>query len=130
MKFSSPFRDLSLFELGLWLSSVLVITLSFLIPREKDILTLFASLIGVTALIFVAKGYVLGQVLTVIFAVFYGIISVIFGYYGEMITYLFMTAPVAVMAVISWLRHPFKGEKEVEVSVMSKKQILFMRKQI
>lgn len=126
MKFSSPFRDLSLFELGLWLMSTLVITLSFLIPREKDILTLIASLIGVTALIFVAKGYVLGQVLTVIFAVFYGIISVIFGYYGEMITYLFMTAPVAVMAVISWLRHPFKGEKEVEVSVMSKKQILFM----
>lgn len=110
----------------LWLGSALIITLSFLFPEEKDYLTLVASLIGVTALIFVAKGYVLGQILTVVFAVFYGIISVIFGYYGEMITYLFMTAPVAVMAVIAWIRHPFKGEKEVEVNVMSKKQIAIM----
>ena len=110
----------------LWLGSALIITRSFLFPEEKDYLTLVASLIGVTALIFVAKGYVLGQILTVVFAVFYGIISVIFGYYGEMITYLFMTAPVAVMAVIAWIRHPFKGEKEVEVNVMSKKQIAIM----
>ena len=80
MKFRSPFSDLSRFELGLWLGSVIIITLSFLFPEEKDYLTLIASLIGVTALIFVAKGYVLGQVLTVVFAVFYGIISVIFGY--------------------------------------------------
>jgi len=123
MKLRSPFSDLTRFELGLWLVSTLTIVISFLVPKDKDYLTLVASLIGVTALIFVAKGYVLGQVLTVVFAVFYGIISVIFGYYGEMITYLFMTAPVAVMAVISWIRHPFKGEKEVEVSVMSKKQI-------
>ena len=123
MKLRSPFSDLTRFELGLWLVSALTIVISFLVPKDKDYLTLVASLIGVTALIFVAKGYVLGQLLTVVFAVFYGIISVIFGYYGEMITYLFMTAPVAVMAVISWIRHPFKGEKEVEVSVMSKKQI-------
>lgn len=126
MKIHSPFSDLSRFELGLWLGSMLAITLSFLFPAQKDYLTLIASLIGVTALIFVAKGYVLGQVLTVVFAVFYGIISVIFGYYGEMITYLFMTAPVAVMAVISWIRHPFKNEKEVEVNVMTKKEIAIM----
>lgn len=126
MKIHSPFFDLSRFELGLWLGSILTIALSFFFPAQKDYLTLIASLIGVTALIFVAKGYVLGQVLTVVFAVFYGIISVIFGYYGEMITYLFMTAPVAVMAVISWIRHPFKNEKEVEVNVMTKKQIAVM----
>lgn len=126
MKIRSPFSYLSRFELMLWLGSALIITRSFLFPEEKDYLTLVASLIGVTALIFVAKGYVLGQILTVVFAVFYGIISVIFGYYGEMITYLFMTAPVAVMAVIAWIRHPFKGEKEVEVNVMSKKQIAIM----
>ena len=125
-KLSLPFRDLSRFELGLWLSSVIIITLSFLLPREKDYLTLIASLIGVTALIFVAKGYVIGQILTVIFAVFYGIISVIFGYYGEMITYLFMSAPAAIMSVISWIRHPYRGHKEVEVSSLTKKHALII----
>ena len=114
------------FELILWITSVVVVVSSFLIPEEKDYLTLIASLIGVTALIFVAKGYVIGQVLTVIFAVFYGIISYFFKYYGEMITYLLMTAPIAVMAVISWIKHPYHGGKVVEVGLVSKKQAIFM----
>ncbi len=85
-------------------------------------MTLAASLIGVTALIFVAKGYVIGQVLTVVFSVLYGIVSFAQQYYGEMITYLGMTAPIAIIAVISWLRHPFKGTKEVTVGKMTKRQ--------
>jgi nicotinamide mononucleotide transporter PnuC len=124
MKFFSQFRDLSKFEWGLWLTSVLVITLSFLFPKEKDYMTLIASLIGVTALIFVAKGYVLGQALTVVFAMFYGIVSFFFRYYGEMITYLCMSAPAALMSVVSWIRHPYKDRKEVEVNVMSWWQIV------
>ena len=123
MKLISLLRRLTKFEIGLWLCSVIVITISFLLPREKDILTLIASLIGVTALIFVAKGWVIGQAMTILFALFYGVISYIFGYYGEMITYLFMSAPAAAVAVISWLRHPFKDEKVVEISSVTKKQV-------
>ena len=110
------FRDLSRFELCLWITSVAVIVLSFVLSGGGDYLTMTASLIGVTALIFVAKGYVLGQVLTVVFSVFYGIVSFYFRYYGEMITYLGMTTPSALAAVISWLRHPYEGTKEVKVN--------------
>jgi nicotinamide mononucleotide transporter PnuC len=102
-----------------------VVLVSFLVSPEDD-LTLIASLIGVTALIFVAKGYVLGQVLTVVFAVFYGIISFCFQYYGEMITYLGMTAPIAVMAVISWVKHPYQQTAEVEVHHVTRKQAMVM----
>lgn len=126
MKFKNPFSDLSKFELLLWLTSILVIISTFLLSGGKDILTIVASLIGVTALIFVAKGYVIGQVLTVVFAVFYGIISFFFRYYGEMITYLCMTAPIAIFTVISWLKHPYEGTKEVKVHKLTKKQFLFM----
>ncbi len=122
----NPFRDLTKFEFLLWIISVVVVCFSFLFPEEKDYLTLIASLIGVTALIFVAKGYVLGQVLSVVFAVFYGIISFYFRYYGEVITYLCMTAPMAIMAVISWLRNPYKGTKEVAVNKMTKSQCALM----
>lgn len=122
----SAFSDLTKFERGLWIASITVITASFLISRAGDILTLIASLIGVTALIFVAKGYILGQVLTVVFSLFYGIISFIFSYYGEMITYLLMTTPMAILAIISWKKHPYKDTKEVEVSYISKKQIFLM----
>ena len=124
MKISEYFRKLTAFERGLWLGSSAVIILSFLFSGGSDILSLAASLIGVTSLIFIAKGFVLGQALMIVFSVFYGIISFFFSYYGEMITYLGMTAPMAVMSMISWIRHPYKKTKEVEISRLSKKQLL------
>ena len=126
MKFIDQFRDLTVFERILWLTSAAVTIGSFIVSGGGDILTLIASLIGVTALIFVAKGYVLGQILTVVFAVFYGIISYFFSYYGEMITYLCMTAPIAVMSIISWAKNPYSGTREVEVSHVTPKQLAVM----
>ena len=120
MKYLESFKQLNTFERILWAISLVVVTASFLLAPQKDYLSLAASLIGVTALIFVAKGLVLGQILTVIFSVFYGIISVVFGYYGEAITYLLMTAPMAIAAIISWIRHPFKDSEEVEVARLNK----------
>lgn len=126
MKIKNPFRDLTKFELALWITSVIVVTASFLLSPAADYLTLAASLIGVTALIFVAKGYVIGQVLTVVFSVFYGIISFYFRYYGEMLTYLCMTSPIAIVSVVSWIRHPYKKTKEVEVSRLTAGKITVM----
>ena len=84
---------------------------------------LIGSLIGITALVFVSKGNPLGQILTVVFSVFYGIISYSCKYYGEMITYLAMTAPMAVAALISWIRNPSKENKsEVAVNKLSVKE--------
>ena len=73
-------------EFAIWLLSVVTIAVSFLLVSEKDYLTLTASLIGATALIFVAKGEVLGQILTVVFSIFYGVISFKFRYFGELLT--------------------------------------------
>lgn len=125
-KIQNPFAALNKFEWILWLSSLVVVTLSFLLSPDKDYLSLCASLIGVTALIFVAKGMVIGQILCVIFAVFYGIVSFYFRYFGEMITYLGMSAPIAIFSVISWLRHPYKQSQEVEVNQVTKKQWLLL----
>ncbi len=122
----SAFRDLTKFEFILWITSMFVVCFSFLFPEEKDYLTLISSLIGVTALIFVAKGYVLGQVLCLFFAIFYGIISFYYKYYGEVIICMCMSAPLSLIAIISWMRHPYRDTKEVEVSKMSKKQCCIM----
>lgn len=122
----NPFKFLTRFERILWLSSITVVVLSFILSPNNDWLTLISSLIGVTALIFVAKGYVLGQILTVVFAAFYGIVSYFFTYYGEMITYLLMTSPIAIMSVISWIRHPYKDTAEVAVARLSKKTVLIL----
>lgn len=90
-------------------------------------MTLCASLIGVTSLIFNAKGNPFGQLLMVIFSLLYGIISYTFSYYGEMVTYLGMTMPMAIFALISWLRNPYNGNKaEVKVNDISKYENVFM----
>ena len=105
-------------EIALWISSALLILVSFLVFDRVNYLALAASLIGVTSLIFNAKGNPIGQALMIIFSLFYGIISYTFSYYGEMITYLGMTMPMAAFALIAWLRNPYKGNK-AEVAVNS-----------
>lgn len=111
----------------LWCISVMLITASFFAFDRKNILTLIASLIGVTSLIFNAKGNPFGQLLMVVFSALYGVISFTFSYYGEMVTYLGMTAPMAVFALISWLKNPYNGNKsEVKVNRLKKKEIVFM----
>lgn len=117
----------SRFELILWGSSVTLIILSYLLFRNGGYLTLAASLVGATSLIFCAKGNPIGQVLMIIFGILYGIISLSFCYYGEMITYLGMTVPMAVVALVSWLRNPYgKGHSQVKVNSIAKKEILFL----
>ena len=114
-------------EMMLWSSSVLLIVGSFCLFDRENVLTLIASLIGVTSLIFNAKGNPFGQVMMVVFSLLYGIISYSFAYYGEMITYLGMTMPMAVFALISWLRNPYKGNKaEVQVNTISKTETVWM----
>ena len=120
------FKELTKFELTLWILSLTVVTGSFFAFGSRDYLTLISSLIGVTALIFLAKGMVIGQVLVIIFSVFYGIVSYFFAYYGEMITYLGMSAPTALLSLIAWIKHPYKNTKQVEIAKkMKPRSIVF-----
>ena len=114
-------------EIILWISSVSGIILSFSVFDRANYMTLCASLIGVTSLIFNAKGNPFGQLLMIVFSMLYGIISYTFAYYGEMITYLGMTMPMAVFALISWLKNPYNGNKaEVKVNDISKRENICM----
>lgn len=108
-------------EITLWSLSAVFIILSFYMFNRENPLMLAASLIGITSLIFNAKGNPFGQLLMVLFSMLYGIISFTFSYYGEMITYLGMTMPMAIFALISWLKNPYNGNKaEVRVNTISK----------
>lgn len=114
-------------EIALWSVSILLIVLSFSLFDRSNYLTLTASVIGVTSLIFNAKGNPFGQLLMVVFSLLYGIISFTFSYYGEMATYLGMTAPMAVFSLVSWLRNPYNGSKsEVKVNRLKGVEIAFM----
>ena len=121
------FSYFSRMELILWSLSVAFIVSSFCIFDRESYLTLAASLIGVTSLIFNAKGNPAGQALMIAFSLLYGIISYRFSYYGEMITYLGMTMPMAVFALVAWLKNPYKGNRsEVCVNSIGKAEKLLM----
>lgn len=117
----------STLERVLWCGSVALIVLSFALFDRENWLTLAASLVGVTSLLFSAKGNPIGQALMIGFSLLYGIISYSFSYYGEMATYLGMTLPMAVCALVSWLKHPSEGEKaEVQVNQIHRQETTLM----
>lgn len=114
-------------DIVIWGVSVTLITVFFLIFDRSNYLTLFTSLLGAASLIFNAKGNPFGQFLMIIFGIIYAVISFECAYYGEMITYAGMTAPMALFSLIAWLRHPFnKNRSEVSVNKLCKKDVIQM----
>ncbi len=111
----------------LWASSAGLIVLSFLLFGGNGVLSLAASLIGVTSLLFCAKGNPIGQGLMILFSLLYGVISFSFSYYGEMITYVGMTMPMAAVSLVSWLRNPYQGGRsEVRVARIRQRDLAFL----
>ena len=121
---SNPIKELTAKEWALWLCSLLAVIASNLLAGNVDILTLAAVCIGVTSLVFAAKGNVWSQILMIVFSVLYGIISWRFRYWGEMMTYLGMTLPMAVWSTITWIKNPSENGKEVEIQKLTKKHVI------
>lgn len=116
----NPFGQLNLREWVIWLVSLAAVLASNLATGNVEPVTLCATVIGVTALIFIARGDVWGQILTVLFSILYSVTSWKFQYYGEIITYLGMSAPIAAASVVTWLRNPYeRGKNEVKIAHLS-----------
>ncbi len=122
---NNPIKTLTKREWSIWLGSIIIVLISNLATKDFDMLTLVAALTGVTSLIFAAKGNVWGQVLMILFSILYGIISFRFRYWGEMMTYLGMTLPMAVWSTITWIENPSENNgNEVQIQSLSKKHIV------
>ena len=119
------FSSLTKFERILLLFSLIVITAAFIIFDGNDYLSFIASIIGAISLIFCAKGHPIGQILIIIFSILYGLVALRVKYYGELATYVLMTLPMAVYALIEWIRHPYNEEtREVEVKKIGRRDVL------
>ena len=119
------FNYFTLFEKLMWLFSIILIIFVFYIYKNNNYLYLIGNLIGVTALLFLAKGNPVGQILSIVFSLFYAYVSLSYRYYGECITYAFMTLPVAVVSTIAWFKHPYQDNNaEVEVVKLKLKDYL------
>lgn len=121
---NNPIKTLTKKEWVLWIGSLLIVLISNLMTGTIDLLTLAAAMIGATSLIFAAKGNVWAQILMIIFCILYGIISWKFHYWGEMITYLGMSMPMAVWSTITWSKNSKKSNgSEVEIQKLKGQHI-------
>ena len=83
----NPLKALTKTERFLMISSGIVITAAYILSGAEGLLSWAVSIIGAISVIFVAKGYVFGQFLSIFFSFLYGVISLKYHYYGELLTY-------------------------------------------
>ncbi len=120
---SNPIKSLTKKEWILWMGSLAIVILSNLLSTDRDVLTLVSACVGITSLIFAAKGNVWAQILMVVFSLLYGLISWQFRYWGEMITYIGMTMPMAVWSTITWIKNPSESGQEVAIQKLTRKHV-------
>ena len=120
---SNPIKNLTKKEWILWMGSLAIVILSNLLSTDIDVLTLVSACVGITSLIFAAKGNVWAQILMVVFSILYGLISWQFRYWGEMITYIGMTMPMAVWSTITWIKNPSESVQEVAIQKLTRKHV-------
>jgi len=122
-KIKKYFQDWNKFELSFLICGLLVSITSSIVFNGTLIDTLYTSLYLITALL-MSKGKVECYFVGFVSVFFYGIVSYKQGYYGELIITAFLTFPIMIIGIISWLRHQDKENDTVIISSLSKKEII------
>ena len=116
------FSDWTKFELSFLIFGLSVSVLSTIIFHGTIFDSLYTSLYFITALL-MSKGKVECYFVGFVSVFFYAFISYNQGYYGELLITAFLTFPIMIVGIISWLRHQDKDENIVIISTLSKKEL-------
>ncbi len=119
------FKDWTKFELTFLICGLIISILSSIIFKGTIIDTLYTSLYLITALL-MSKGKIECYFVGFVSVFFYGIVSYNQGYYGELIITIFLTFPIMIIGIISWLRNCDKEEDVVIVNTLSRKEIIIV----
>lgn len=123
----NPFSELLKSEWAIYIVSLVVVIVSNLFGKHIDYMNMISTVLGVTSLIFIAKGNVWGQIISLPFVTMYAIISFMERYYGEVIICLTLSIPLAVVSIVTWVKNPYrKGENVVKVALISLKEKVFL----
>ena len=118
-KIANFFKQISIFEYILTIISLIIIVV-FSFAFKVGILKILFSLLGVIMLLFVSKGWIIGEFFSLAYMTLYAIISYFSHYYGEMIISIFISLPISIFTFINWIKHPKnKGEQEIRISSLS-----------
>ena len=121
------FKNWTVFEICFLFCSLLAITLCFVFGADKNVFSFIVSLVGVVAVLTVAKGLVIAPFINIGYNILYAIISIFQGYYGEAIIYICLMIPISVFSIIEWLRNKNKDNSDVvEVNKIKGKEYLYL----
>lgn len=118
------FKDWNLFE-KLYLFVGIVVGILTSIIFNGTIIDSLYTITYLTTAILMSKGKVESYFIGIISVFFYGIVSYNQGYYGELLITIFLTFPMMIIGIISWLKHQDKDEDVVIISSLPKKEIVF-----
>lgn len=122
-KLKEYFSDWTKFELGLLVIGLSISILSSIIFNGNVIDTLYTSSYLVTALL-MAKGKVECYLVGFVSIFFYGIVSYNQGYYGELLITTFLTFPIMIIGIRSWLKHQDEKDDVVMINSLSRPEIV------
>jgi nicotinamide mononucleotide transporter PnuC len=123
-KFKRIIKYFTPFEWAMWLGGILIILIGFLLGEDKNYLSLLSSILGISCIIFNAKGNVWGQVIAIGFALTYGTLAYTKAYYGEMIIYFALMLPIHIASIVTWVKNKNGNAKgnEVKINSLSKRE--------
>lgn len=122
-KLKEYFSDWTKFELGLLIIGLSISIFSSIIFNGNVIDTLYTSSYLITALL-MAKGKVECYLVGFVSIFFYGIVSYNQGYYGELLITAFLTFPIMIIGIRSWLKHQDEKDDVVMINSLSKPEIV------
>lgn len=93
---------------------------------KSDILTTSCSIIDILAMLLIAKGKNIGQILGVLITILYSIVSFKNRFYGEVIIYIFMMLPMYLIGIVSWIKHKNNETDSVEINNIYKSEWLIV----
>lgn len=126
-KIKKLFNKFSLYNYIYLACAYVIIIVGLILSDDKNYFSFTTSLIGVTAFLFSAKGLVVAPMLSSIYYVMYGLLSLTQKYYGEAIVNGLISLPIAIFSIITWLRNKNKKENvDVQVNQLKKKEYLCM----
>lgn len=122
-KIKNYFADWNLFEKLYLFIGISIGILSSVIFNGTIIDSLY-TITYLTTAILMSKGKVECYFIGFVSVFFYGIVSYKQGYYGELLITIFLTFPIMIIGIISWLRHQDKDEDVVIISSLPKKELI------
>ena len=116
-------KKFTLFEKLLLVISIIVLLATGII-FNSSIVTIICTVLFVLAIMLIAKGNYLGQIIGIVVTILYSYISYKNRYYGEIIINIGIVLPLYILGIISWIKHENKETKTVKINQIGFKEWL------